>query len=344
MTTLSFLTRRAVHMSVSRRAFVLVFPLLLLVFLFSLSIGAISIPIENLISGGLEPLQKSVLLNIRLPRAVLAMLVGAGLGISGAAMQGLFRNPLADPGLIGISSGAALAVAISIVLIGPATGFLGLYGLGLAAFIGGMITSLVILRLSKISGLFSVTHMLLAGIAINALTFAGTGILTYLSDDQQLRAFTFWTMGSLGGALWTQVFVSASITIPAIWILIRKARALNILLLGEENATYLGVDTAQLKRTVIMTTALTVGAAVAISGLIGFIGLVIPHLIRLSFGANHQFLIPLSAILGAGLLLLADTFARTIVSPAELPVGVLTSLIGGPFFLWLLIKQTSGKV
>ncbi|MBL4740948.1 MAG: iron ABC transporter permease [Sneathiella sp.] len=331
-------------MSATRRAFLLVGTLLFVIFLFSLSIGAISIPVESLVFGRLDQLQQSVLLNIRLPRALLAMLVGAALGISGAAMQGLFRNPLADPGLIGISSGAALAVAISIVLIGPATGFLGLYGLGLAAFVGGTITSLVILRLSKISGLFSVTHMLLAGIAINALTFAGTGVLTYLSDDQQLRAFTFWTMGSLGGALWTQVFVCASITVPAIWIFVLKSRQLNILLLGEENATYLGIDTARLKRTIIMTTALTVGAAVALSGLIGFVGLVVPHLIRLLFGANHQLLIPLSAILGAALLLLADTFARTIVSPAELPVGILTSLIGGPFFLWLLIKQTSGKL
>jgi len=338
------LTRRQGQISATRRAFILVCPLLLVIFLFSLSIGAISIPVQGLILGDLNQLQQSVLLNIRLPRTILAMLIGAALGISGAAMQGLFRNPLADPGLIGISSGAALAVAISIVLIGPATGFLGLYGLGLAAFVGGTLTSLVILRLSKISGLFSVTHMLLAGIAINALTFAGTGVLTYLSDDQQLRAFTFWTMGSLGGALWAQVFVSASITVPAIWILVLKARQLNVLLLGEENATYLGIDTVRLKRTIIVTTALTVGAAVAISGLIGFVGLVVPHLIRLLFGANHQLLIPLSAILGAGLLLLADTFARTIVSPAELPVGVLTSLIGGPFFLWLLVKQTSGKL
>ncbi|MEH6403778.1 MAG: iron ABC transporter permease [Sneathiella sp.] len=338
------LVRRDSPISTTHRAFLLICPLVFVIFLFSLSIGAISIPAKALVFGGLDQLQQSVLFNIRLPRAILAMSVGASLGISGAAMQGLFRNPLADPGLIGISSGAALAVAISIVLIGPATGFLGLYGMGFAAFIGGTITSLVILRLSKISGLFSVTHMLLAGIAINALTFAGTGVLTYLSDDQQLRAFTFWTMGSLGGALWSQVFVSASITVPAIWILVLKARQLNILLLGEENATYLGIDTVRLKRTIILTTALTVGAAVAISGLIGFVGLVVPHLIRLLFGANHQLLIPLSALLGAGLLLLADTFARTIVSPAELPVGVLTSLIGGPFFLWLLIKQTSGKL
>lgn len=321
----------------------LLLPVLALVFLVALSLGAVPVSIKDLLLGGLGDLEQSVLLSIRLPRAVLAILIGAGLGVSGAAMQGLFRNPLADPGLIGISGGAALAVAATIVLAGPITGYLGLYGLGFAAFTGGTITSLILLRLSRISGLFSVTHMLLAGIAINALTFAGTGFLTFLSDDQQLRAFTFWTMGSLGGALWPPVLVSASITIPGIWILVNKARELNILLLGEENATYIGINTKRVKRTIILTTALMVGTAVALSGIIGFVGLVVPHLIRLLFGGNHRLLIPASALLGAVLLLLADTVARTIVSPAEMPVGVLTSLIGGPFFLWLLVKQSSGR-
>jgi len=152
---------------------------------------------------------------------------------------------------------------------------------------------------------------------------------------------TFWTMGSLGGAMWEPVLVCLSIILPSMWFLTKKARELNILLLGEENAAYIGVDTHKLKRTIILTSALCVGAAVAVSGIIGFIGLVVPHLIRLLFGADHKLLIPASALLGAALLLLADTIARTLVAPSELPVGVLTSLVGGPFFLWLLIKQNS---
>ncbi len=343
MTAIRNLSQKMLEMNSPLGASLLLLPILGLVFLIALSMGAVPLSIKGLLLGGLDELGQSVLFSIRLPRAILAITVGAALGVSGAAMQGLFRNPLADPGLIGISGGAALAVACVIVLAGPITGFFGLYGIGFAAFAGGTVTSLVILRLSKISGMFSVTHMLLAGIAINALTFSGTGFLTFLSDDQQLRALTFWTMGSLGGALWPSVIVSASITIPATLILIAKAKELNVLILGEENATYIGIDTKRLKRTIILTTALTVGAAVAISGIIGFVGLVVPHLIRLLFGANHRLLIPASALLGAVLLLFADTVARTIVAPAEMPVGVLTSLIGGPFFLWLLIKQTKAR-
>ncbi len=312
-----------------------------LMVLVSSTIGAISLSLSDILLFSLPEFDQTILFSIRLPRVLLAVVVGAALGISGAAMQGLFRNPLADPGLIGITGGAALAVSCMIVVIGPAYGFLGLYSLGIAAFVGGTITSLVILRMSRLTGVFSVTHMLLAGIAINALTFAGTGFLTFISDDQQLRAMTFWTMGSLGGAMWEPVLVCLSIILPSMWFLTKKARELNILLLGEENAAYIGVDTHKLKRTIILTSALCVGAAVAVSGIIGFIGLVVPHLIRLLFGADHKLLIPASALLGAALLLLADTIARTLVAPSELPVGVLTSLVGGPFFLWLLIKQNS---
>lgn len=315
--------------------------ILSLIVLIATSIGAISISLPDILFFDLSEFDQMILLSIRLPRVLLAVVVGAALGISGAAMQGLFRNPLADPGLIGITGGAALAVSCMIVVIGPAYGFLGLYSLGIAAFVGGMITSLVILRMSRLTGVFSVTHMLLAGIAINALTFAGTGFLTFISDDQQLRALTFWTMGSLGGAMWEPVLVCLSIILPSMWFLTKKARELNVLLLGEENAAYIGVDTHKLKRTIILTSALCVGAAVAVSGIIGFIGLVVPHLIRLLFGADHKLLIPASALLGAALLLFADTIARTIVAPSEMPVGVLTSLVGGPFFLWLLIKQNS---
>jgi len=307
------------------------------------SIGAVAIPVTSLLGGTLTEQQEAVLASIRLPRVLLAAIVGAALAVSGAAMQGLFRNPLADPGLIGISSGAALAVAMMIVLAGPFTGALGLYSLSAAAFTGGLITCLLIFRFAQLTGTFSVTYMLLAGIAINALTGAGTGFLTYLSNDEQLRLLTFWTMGSLGGALWPAVIVAATVVIPATFFLIRSARELNILLLGEDEAQHLGVDSERLKRIIIICTALSVGAAVAVSGIIGFVGLVVPHLIRLTIGPDHRLLIPASALLGALLLVIADTFARTIVSPAEMPVGILTSLIGGPFFLWLLIKQYAGR-
>ena len=306
-------------------------------------IGAFPIPALSLLQANLTPQEQAVLNSIRLPRVLLAVIVGAALAVSGAALQGLFRNPLADPGLIGISSGAALAVALMIVCIGPLPGILGLYGLSMAAFMGGLLTSIVIFRFAGLTGASSVTYILLAGIAINALASAGTGFLAYLSDDQELRTLTFWTMGSLGGALWPGVLICASLVIPATFVLYRNAQRLNILLLGESEARHLGVDSERLKRNIIICTAISVGAAVAVSGIIGFVGLVIPHLIRLTLGPDHRLLIPASALLGAIILIIADTVSRTLLAPAEIPVGIFTSLIGGPFFLWLLIKQYSGR-
>lgn len=306
-------------------------------------IGAFPIPALSLLQANLTPQEQAVLHSIRLPRVLLAVIVGAALAVSGAALQGLFRNPLADPGLIGISSGAALAVALMIVSIGPLPGILGLYGLSIAAFMGGLLTSIVIFRFAGLTGASSVTYILLAGIAINALASAGTGFLAYLSDDQELRSLTFWTMGSLGGALWPGVLICASLVIPATFVLYRNAQRLNILLLGESEARHLGVDSERLKRNIIICTAISVGAAVAVSGIIGFVGLVIPHLIRLTLGPDHRLLIPASALLGAIILIIADTVSRTLLAPAEIPVGIFTSLIGGPFFLWLLLKQYSGR-
>lgn len=306
-------------------------------------IGAFPIPALSLLQANLTPQEQAVLNSIRLPRVLLAVIVGAALAVSGAALQGLFRNPLADPGLIGISSGAALAVALMIVSIGPLPGILGLYGLSIAAFMGGLLTSIVIFRFAGLTGASSVTYILLAGIAINALASAGTGFLAYLSDDQELRTLTFWTMGSLGGALWPGVLICASLVIPATFVLYCNAQRLNILLLGESEARHLGVDSERLKRNIIICTAISVGAAVAVSGIIGFVGLVIPHLIRLTLGPDHRLLIPASALLGAIILIIADTVSRTLLAPAEIPVGIFTSLIGGPFFLWLLIKQYSGR-
>ncbi|WP_199899313.1 FecCD family ABC transporter permease [Sneathiella glossodoripedis] len=318
--------------------------ILIMISLVAATQGAVQIPLVKLLSAKLDNFELSVLFNIRLPRILLAIIVGAALGVSGAAMQGLFRNPLADPTLIGITGGAAVCVATVIVFAGQLISFMGLYTMSFAAFAGGIVTSLIILRLARISGVFSVTHMLLAGIAINALTFAGTGLMSFLSTDQQLREISFWTMGSLGGALWTPVLVTATLVLPCVFLLSSKAKELNVLLLGEENATYTGIDVNRLKRIVVICAALCVGAAVSVSGIIGFVGLVVPHLIRLMLGADNRLLMPASALFGGALLLLADTIARTALSPTEMPVGIITSLVGGPFFIWLLIRHSKGQV
>lgn len=317
--------------------------ILMVVMLVAVSIGAVSIPVLAILQGTITDQQQAVLTSIRIPRVLLAAVVGAALAISGAALQGLFRNPLADPGLIGIASGAAFAVAIVIVIAGPFEGIWSLYALSFAAFTGGLLTCWLIFYFARMTGTFSVTYMLLAGIAISAMASAGTGFLMYLSDDQQLRSLTFWTMGSLGGALWPAVLMASSVVLPCAWVLTRKAQELNIFLLGENEARYLGVNNERLKLVIIICTALSVGAAVAVSGIIGFLGLVVPHLVRLLVGADHRILIPVSAMFGAALLVLADTFARMVVIPSEMPVGIITSLIGGPFFLWLLMKLYSGR-
>lgn len=327
-----------------RLALLILFSVVLgLVMLIAMSIGAVSIPVMAIVQGTMTEQQAAVLTSIRIPRVLLAAMVGAALAVSGAALQGLFRNPLADPGLIGIASGAAFAVAIVIVIAGPFEGIWSLYALSFAAFTGGLLTCWLIFHFARMTGTFSVTYMLLAGIAISAIAGAGTGFLMYLSDDQQLRSLTFWTMGSLGGALWPAVIMASSVVLPCAWVLTRKAQELNIFLLGENEARYLGVNNEQLKITIIICTALSVGAAVAVSGIIGFLGLIVPHLVRLLVGADHRVLIPVSAIFGAALLVVADTFARMVVIPSEMPVGIITSLIGGPFFLWLLMKLYSGR-
>lgn len=318
--------------------------MLCLALIISSSIGPIPISLAGLLTGTLTNQDITILWSIRVPRVFLAAVVGASLAVSGAAMQGLFRNPLADPGLIGIASGAALGVSFFIVIGGTFSSTLGLYALSIAAFTGGLITCLLIFRFTQCNSEFSVTYMLLAGIAINAIAGAGIGILTFISDDQQLRTITIWMMGTVSGALWPAIFVATTIIAPALFLLIRNARALNILLLGEDEAMHLGIDSKRVKRTIIICTALSVGAAVAVSGIIGFVGLVIPHLIRLTVGPDHRLLLPASALMGGGLLVVADTFARTVMSPAEVPVGLVTSLIGGPFFLWLLIKQFSVRI
>ncbi|MEI7264713.1 iron ABC transporter permease, partial [Pectobacterium carotovorum] len=277
-------------------------------------------------------------LNIRVPRVLLAILVGGALACSGAIMQGLFRNPLADPGLLGISSGAALCVALTIVLPLGLPPLLALYGPMFAAFAGSLAITAIIFILSR-SEQGGLTRLLLAGIALNALCLALIGVLTYISTDQQLRQFSLWGMGSLGQAQWPMLLVASTLVIPATIATLYYAHRLNVLQLGDEEAHYLGVNVKRTKYTLLLLSSLLVGVAVAVSGVIGFIGLIIPHLMRMHLGADHRWLIPGSILGGACLLLFADTLARTLLAPAEMPVGLLSSLIGGPYFLWLIVQH-----
>lgn len=317
-------------------------------------IGAVSITVPELLSilanrtgfsntMGFRSQQAAVLLNIRLPRVMLGVLIGAGLGISGAAIQGLFRNPLAEPGLIGISSGATLFAVLMIVLQAGVfkilSSFMGFYALSLAAFAGACITTTVVYRLSIRNGKTSTTTLLLSGIAINALAGAFTGLLTYMATDEQLRTITFWSLGSLGGASWTTVTgLLPFIVIPVIGLPF-MAKSLNALALGDAQALHMGIDVRLVKRIIILLATTAVGASVAVAGMIGFIGLIIPHILRMTFTADNRLVIPGSAILGAALLTLADLMARTIVAPAELPIGILTALIGTPVFLYIIIAE-----
>ncbi len=320
--------------------------LTVLVALLCISIGAYRIDlmqiVQGLILGGTERAD-IVIAQVRLPRILFGLLVGAALGGSGAALQVLFRNPLADPGLIGISSGAALGAIGAIVLgstLAPTlVAYIHLYAVPAFAFAGAGIATVAIVALGSRSGRIDVAMMLLVGIAINAIAFAGIGILSYLADDQQLRSLTFWTMGSLAIAGWDMLpFLALAILCPLILLALRAAD-LNRYLLGEVEAAHLGLDVKRMKRVIVLAVALSVGAAVSFAGSIGFIGLVVPHLVRIMAGADNRIVIPGSMLAGAILISLADLVARTIVAPAELPVGLILGAVGGPFFLWLLITS-----
>jgi iron complex transport system permease protein len=328
--------------------------LLVLAFLMHVALGPVIIPPLDIVASLLEGVgihighalsdqHRAIIMSIRLPRACLALLVGVALGQAGALLQGLFRNPLAEPTLVGVSSGAALAAASVIVFAGLIAGRASAsvlpFLLPLAAFAGGLLATLLIYRIGSRHGAASIPLMLLAGIAVNAIAFALIGVLIYGSDDRQLRDITFWMMGSLGGAQWTGVLVLAPLALLPLVVGGRLARSLNALMLGEREAGHLGVDVESVKRLAIIGVAIAVGGAVAVSGIIGFIGLVVPHLIRLMAGPDHRVVLPGAALLGGALLLSADLIARTAVAPAELPVGLVTSLIGAPFFIWLLLSR-----
>ena len=332
----------------ARRLHLLLALLLACTALASLGVGATGVSLGDILSRlgrgeALSRMERIVLLDIRLPRLVMGICVGAALAVSGAVMQGLFRNPLADPGIVGVGAGAGLG-AISAIVLGlwlPA-GVLAVVGahlVPLAAFLGSWATTLLLYRVSTRHGRTSVATMLLAGIALGALAAALSGVLVYMADDSQLRDLTFWGLGSLAGASWAKLSVAAPAMLLAVTGAALLGRALNALALGEATAHHIGIPVQRMKNAAILAVALATGAAVAVSGGIGFVGIVVPHLLRLGSGPDHRPLLVNAALLGATLLIGADMIARTIIAPAELPIGIVTAVLGAPVFLWILLRQ-----
>lgn len=325
-----------------------------LALLMGIAIGAVSVAPHRVLeilleaalsdSVGSRALDANLILNIRLPRVVLGMEIGAALAISGALMQGLFRNPLADPALIGVSSGAGLAVAATIVLGGKHLLYFIDYAVALptGAFLGGLASTIIIYGIATRQGRTSVATMLLAGVGFGAFCGALTGLLAYWSNDQQLRDLTFWSLGSLNGANWTKSATVAPVILPIAALSPILGRSLNALALGEAEAFHVGVRVQLIKTLAIGLVALAVGLSVANAGVIGFVGIVAPHTIRLLVGPDNRLLLPFAGLLGGALLVGADLVARTLVAPAELPLGVVTSAVGAPFFLWLLLTRARG--
>jgi len=322
--------------------------ILVVTFFASVAIGAVSLSLDEVMraiidrfsEGAADPdatLNETVVWDLRLARVLTAVIIGASLATCGAAMQGLFGNPLADPGIIGVSSGASLG-AIVVVVLQIST--FGLWTLPIGAFLAGTATTFVIYALARPGkGGGDNSRLLLVGIAVNAIGGAFAGYLTYLATAEQLQSLTFWSMGSLSSAQWMTVGISAPPTVLGIFLLYRWSRQLDLLALGERQARHLGVDVKLLRRKLIFVTALLVAAAVSFNGTIGFVGLVIPHLFRLMIGPAHRLLIPFSAAGGALLVMLADLAARTLDPPSEVPIGVIMGSLGGPFFLWMIYRS-----
>ncbi|WP_136483818.1 iron ABC transporter permease [Vibrio sp. H11] len=319
---------------------------------YSITVGPMAISVSDslksllLSSSDVANHVQMVIHQIRFPRTVLCMLVGAILALCGTVMQGLFRNPLAEPGIIGVSAGAMLGAAIAIVMLANLSSsptWLNTLGLPLFAFVGGALTTILVYRLGTSSPGTSVTMMLLAGVAISALSGAGVGYLNFVADDQMLRDLSLWSMGSFAAASWPNIALCAVTLLLLLSYASRHTLALNALLLGESEARHLGIEVERLKRNMIVLSALGVGVTVSAVGMIGFVGLVVPHLGRMLVGPDHRNLVPVSALLGALLLTIADMVSRQIIAPTELPIGIVTALIGAPFFLYLLFQQ-KGKL
>ena len=303
--------------------------------------GGVKISFIDFINGQTDNLQTTIMEKIRIPRVALSGVVGASLAISGASLQGLFRNPLADPGLIGVSAGAALGATLSIVLgkdLLPSHLY-GAYLLPLSAIIGSTLVIMFLFAITQGFGRDGVIYLILGGIAVNAFTGVGIGILTYISDDAELRSLTFWTMGSFGATNWKLIIPGICIILPTMLFMIKEARKLDLLQLGEIEASRLGVNIKKLRMRIVFASATMVGVSVALSGMIGFVGLIVPHLSRLIGGVKHNYVLPSSALVGASIMIIADVLSRVIIRPAELPVGLITSGIGSPLFLWLIYRM-----
>lgn len=327
--------------------------LLIVSCLVSVSIGSVSIEIKQIFSlilnrMGFEEsqnfttIQENVFWILRFPRVLFGILVGVALGVSGVSLQGIFRNPLVDSGLIGIASGASLLASCFIVLSSYFS-FLSIVNaqltMAFVAFVGAAVTAFLVYRVSLYNGKINITMLILAGVALNAVSGSLTGLLTYFADDRQLRDITFWTLGSLSGATWLSLSILAFFVLIPAFILMRYRNALNAFALGEKSAYFIGVDTKKVKFVVLLCSTAMVGATVAFSGIIGFVGLVIPHILRLMIGPNHRALMPLSALAGALLICLADLVSRTLINPIEIPIGIITSIIGAPILLLIILKQ-----
>lgn len=293
--------------------------------------------------GSVSDSDRFVLMDLRLPRIAMGILIGSALAVSGTCLQGMFRNPLATPDLLGITAGASLFAAIAIVLgvyIKPYIPEALHYSfLSLMAFIGALITMVMVYRMSTTNGKTNVVVMLLTGVAVTALGFAIMGFLIYISKEEQLRDLTFWNLGSLAGATWTKNAILLVIITIAYIFLINKGKALNAMMLGEKDAQHLGIPIERIKKQIVILTALMVGTSVAFAGTISFVGLIVPYILRLIFKSNYHIILPLSAVFGSILLLSADTISRTIAPPSEIPIGILTAFMGAPIFIVILIRS-----
>jgi len=322
--------------------------LLLVVLITGIALGAVQIPLQDMGTAfihfirGEKPasIYEAVFLKIRLPRVLLCAVTGAVLASSGVLMQGLFRNPIVEPGLAGTSAGAAFGASVVFVLSSSLSPQMKLMASSLLvpvfAFVGGLAATLLVFRLAATQKKVSVSSLLLIGIAINAIGISGTGFMSYMARDPQARSITFWNLGTFSGATWMQFCIVAVVASIVFIISMRYTRQLNALILGEEEAAYLGVNTEQLKLRIIILNTAMVSVATAFAGVISFMGLIVPHVLRLLIGSDHKKLLPASMLAGAILLSLADMGARLILAPAEMPIGIITSIVGAPVFIILL--------
>lgn len=329
--------------------FVALLVTLLIMVFFSACYGAVTITFQEIISAitnelknnELVALNERIFIDIRLPRTLLSVFVGATLAVGGVLVQSLFKNPIVEPGMIGTSSGAAFGAAFFIVLGNTFSVNISEFSLPVLACLGGILGTFLVFVLSKSNPSKSITVLLLIGVAINALFVSGIGFLSYIARDPQARSITFWNLGTLSGANWNSVYIVGITTIIGCILSVFLSKDLNTLILGDEEAKHLGVNIKTLKIKVLLVNVLMVSVATSFVGVISFVGLIVPHLIRITIGSENKYLLIYSALLGGLLLCLADLIARIIISPAELPIGIVTSFVGVPIFILLLRKKNS---